>query len=71
MVDQAIVLDDGSPHTIEWRRSNDGEMVVLLDSKEVMRTVDRAYDDPFDGFTVINKGGEFDLRQVSIFGTPQ
>jgi hypothetical protein len=46
-------------------------MVVLLDSREVIRTVDRAYDDPFDGFTVINKGGEFDLRQVSIFGTPQ
>jgi hypothetical protein len=71
MVDQAIVLDDGSPHTIEWRRSNDGEMVILLDSKEVIRTVDRAYDDPFDGFTIINKGGEFDVRQISIFGTPQ
>jgi hypothetical protein len=69
MVDQGIVLEDGNPHTIEWRRSNDGEMVVLLDNKEVMRTVDRAHDDPFDGFSVINKGGEFELKQVSIFGT--
>jgi hypothetical protein len=69
MVDQGIVLEDGNPHTIEWRRSNDGEMMVLLDNKEVMRTVDRAHDDPFDGFSVINKGGEFELKQVSIFGT--
>ncbi|HEX9264412.1 MAG TPA: hypothetical protein VF977_08585 [Candidatus Binatia bacterium] len=69
MVDQGIVLEDGKPHTIEWRRGNDGEMVVLIDNKEVMRTVDRAYDDPFDGFALINKGGEFELKQVSIFGT--
>ncbi len=69
MVDQGIVVDDGVPHTLEWRRNNDGEMVVLLDSKEVMRTVDRAHDDPFDGFAVINKGGEFELKQVSILGT--
>ena len=44
-------------------------MVVLLDNNEIMRTVDRAYDDPFDGFAVINKGGEFELKQVSILGT--
>jgi hypothetical protein len=69
MVDQGIVLEDGNPHAIEWRRDNDGEMVVLLDNKEVMRIVDRAHDDPFDGFAVINKGGEFELKQVSIFGT--
>jgi hypothetical protein len=69
MVDQGIVVDDGVPHTLEWRRNNDGEMVVLLDNKEIMRTVDRAHDDPFDGFAVINKGGEFELKQVSILGT--
>jgi hypothetical protein len=69
MVDQGIVLDDGAPHTMEWRRSVDGEMVVLLDNREVIRALDRAYDDPFDGFSVINKGGEFELKQVSILGT--
>jgi hypothetical protein len=68
-VDQGIVVDDGVPHTLEWRRNNDGEMMVLLDNKEVMRTVDRAHDDPFDGFAVVNKGGEFELKQVSILGT--
>ena len=69
IADQGIALEDGNPHTIEWRRGNDGEMVVLLDNKAVIRTVDRAYDDPFDGFAVINKGGEFELKQVSVFGT--
>ena len=34
-----------------------------------MRVVDRAYDEAFEGFAVINKGGEFDIKQVSILGT--
>jgi hypothetical protein len=69
MVDQGLVVDDGVPHTLEWHRTNDGEMVVLVDNREVIRTVDRAYDDSFDGFAVINKGGEFDLKEISISGT--
>jgi hypothetical protein len=44
-------------------------MLVLLDDKEVIRTNDRAYDDPFDGFNIVNKGGEFEIKQVSLFGT--
>ena len=69
LIDRGIGLEDGNNHTIEWRRDNDGEMVVLIDDKEVIRTVDRAYDDPFDGFNIVNKGGEFEIKQVSIFGT--
>jgi hypothetical protein len=67
-VDRGIGLEDGNTHTIEWRRGNDGEMVVLLDDKEVIRTVDHAYDDAFAGFNIVNKGGEFEIKQVSIFG---
>ena len=69
MVDQGIALEDGNPHTVEWRRGSDSEMVVLLDNREIIRTVDRAYDEPFDGFAVINKGGEFEIKQISVFGT--
>jgi hypothetical protein len=68
-IDRGIDLEDGNTHNIEWRRGNDGEMVVLLDDKEVIRAVDRAYDDAFDGFNIVNKGGEFEIKQVSIFGT--
>ena len=67
--DQEITLADGNWHTIEWRRSKDGEMIVLLDNKEIIKTVDRAFDDPFDGFGIINKSGEFEIKRVSIFGT--
>jgi len=69
MTDQEITLADGNPHTIEWRRTSDGEMIVLLDNKEIINTVDRAYDDPFDGFGIINKGAEFEVKRVAIFGT--
>lgn len=71
MVDQGIALEDSNPHAIEWRRRHDGEMVVLLDHKEVLRTVDRAHDGSFDGFAIVNKGGEFEVKQVSILGTQQ
>jgi len=69
MTDQEITLADGNSHTVEWRRTSDGEMIVLLDNKEIIKTVDRAYDDTFEGFAMINKGGEFEVKRVSIFGT--
>lgn len=67
--DLDINLADGMPHAIEWRRTAEGEMLVLLDNKEVIKTVDRAYDEPFDGFTMVNKGGEFELNRIAILGT--
>lgn len=69
--DQGVYLDDGNPHMIEWRRGGDGEMLILLDDKQIIRTVDRAHSGPFDGFAVINKGGDYELKQISIFGTQQ
>lgn len=69
MTEQEVNLADGNWHTIEWRRSSDGEMTVLLDNREVIKTIDRAHDYPFDGFSMVNKGGEFEVRRVSVFGT--
>ena len=67
--DQLLSLEDGRSHNIEWRRGTDGEMVVLLDDKEIIRTVDRASEESFDGFTVINGGGDYAFSQIAIFGT--
>lgn len=67
--DRAVNVEDGNLHTVQWRRGNEGEMVVLLDEKEIIRTADRAYSDSFDGFTLINKGGVYELKEISIFGT--
>jgi len=62
-------LDDGRMHQIEWRRAPDGEMIVLLDGKDIIRTVDRANNDSFEGFAISNKGGDYTIRQIAIFGT--
>jgi hypothetical protein len=68
--DQSVNLEDGRPHGLEWRRGTDGEMVVLLDDKEIIRTSDRATAESFDGFTVINGGGDYSFSRIAIFGMP-
>lgn len=65
----ALELDDGRSYNLEWRRAVDGEMVVLLDGREIIRTVDRASGDDFDGFSLVNAGGEYTLGRIEIFGT--
>lgn len=67
--DQAMDLEDGRSHGLEWRRGTDGEMVVLLDDKEIIRTSDRAFNESFNGFTVINGGGDYAFSRIAIFGT--
>ena len=69
MADQDIALADGNSHSVEWRRTINGEMIVLIDNREIIKTIDRAYGDSFDGFAMINKGGEFEVKRVAIFGT--
>jgi hypothetical protein len=61
-------LDDGRPHNLEWRRATDGEMVVILDGKEMLRTLDRGAADDFDGITIVNAGGEYTISRLEIFG---
>jgi hypothetical protein len=67
--DPIVNLEDGRSHNVEWRRGTDGEMVVLLDDKEIIRTVDRSSEESFDGFTVINGGGDYAFSRIAIFGT--
>jgi hypothetical protein len=66
--EHAVDLADGRLHQLEWRRASDGEMNVLLDGKEIIRVGDRAYNDRFEGFTISNKGGDYTIRQVAIYG---
>jgi len=63
-----VDLDDGRPHNLEWRRATDGEMVVILDGKELLRALDRGAADDFDGFTMVNSGGEYTISRLEIFG---
>lgn len=68
--DEAVGLSDGRPHLLEWTRARDGTMTVSIDSHELMRVQDRRFRDPFDGFTLVNRGGEYAVRAISIDGAP-
>ncbi len=61
-------FDDGKLHTFEWRRDRDGEMIVLVDGKEVIRAVDRGIRNSFDGFAIVNLGGDYGIRRVALVG---
>jgi hypothetical protein len=64
-----VALRDGRPHLLEWNRTGDGTMTVSIDSRELMRVQDQRFRDPFDGFTLINRGGDYAVRWIRIKGT--
>ena len=64
-------FEDGQPHTIEWRRDLEGGMAVIVDGNEVMRTTDRALRERFNGFTLINLGGDYGFRRVAVSGAAE
>ena len=44
-------------------------MTVAIDGKERMRATDRGFRDPFDGFAMVNRGGDYVLGRIAIHGT--
>lgn len=56
-------------YAVRWSRSTSGEMIVSVDDKEVLRATDRSLTGAFTGFTLINRGGDYTLREISIYGT--
>ncbi len=72
VVDSAAIkggLADGSAHTLEWTRGRDGTMQVLLDGQRLIAVADRASGGDFEGLAVINTGGDYVLRRISVKGT--
>jgi len=61
-------LEDKTVHTLEWTRRPDGEMAVTVDGKKVIAAYDRGLNDPFDGFAVINSGGDYIIKRIAIYG---
>ncbi|MGH6954830.1 MAG: hypothetical protein ACREGL_11640, partial [Alphaproteobacteria bacterium] len=73
VVDQAkgpFGLEDSNAHAIEWTRTREGEMVVKLDDKELMRETDRGVRDPFGGLVLVNLGGDYAVRDIALHGAP-
>ena len=67
---QPLKLGDGQPHKLSWTRDRSGNMVVAVDGRQLFRVTDRGFRGPFDGFTVINAGGDFAFRQFRLDGAP-
>jgi len=61
-------LEDGRRHVLEWTRDRNGAMVVNLDGQEMMRATDRTINNAFDGFLMINSGGTYWVRSVTVDG---
>jgi hypothetical protein len=68
LYDRGKLLEDGNMHKITWQRSINGQMTVLLDEQQIMQVRDRSYRNPFNGFVMTNRGGDYAIRSVSIFG---
>jgi len=67
LYDRGKLLEDGKIHTIDWRRTRNGQMSVLLDGKQLLSVRDRRYRDQFSGFVMTNRGGDYGIRSVAIF----
>ncbi len=64
-----LTLEDKKPHAVEWTRHPDGTMKIALDGKQVIEVADRGFRDSFDGFVMVNHGGDFILRRLAVYGT--
>jgi hypothetical protein len=60
------LLEDGRKHQVIWQRRSDGSMIVYLDKRQIMRTVDRGVRGRFGQFSIINRGGDYIIHQVSV-----
>ena len=64
------VLDDGTPHQLQWIRDVNGTMRVLIDGMEVLNTVEVFYRSEFTGLVLINKGGTYEWGPIQITQGP-
>lgn len=69
LTDKPLKLEDGKSHVIEWTRDRGGRMVVKLDGAQVMEVTDRGFRDPFDGIALVNGGGDYAIRSITVDGT--
>jgi hypothetical protein len=60
-------LDDGLDHNIQFMRDSNGDMVVTVDGKEVLRSSDLSYQDDFAGIAITNSGGSYAYDNIEFF----
>ncbi|MEQ9639826.1 MAG: hypothetical protein RIM84_07350 [Alphaproteobacteria bacterium] len=59
-------LFDGLEHNIIWARDRTGGMYVEIDGMRVLRATDTVLQDPFDGLSIVNRGGVHLVHKVKV-----
>ncbi len=65
-----FALEDKKVHMLQWTRTADGTMQVSLDGETVLDVRDVSFRDPFNGFGMATRGGDFIIKRVSIHAIP-
>jgi hypothetical protein len=63
-----LLLEDGKSHMIEFLRMPGGAMTVSVDGTALINATDNAIKDPMSGLLVINSGGRYVFRSVTVEG---
>jgi len=63
-------LEDRKIHRLTWERHRDGRMTVAVDGQAVLEGRDHGFRDPFNGVALINSGGDYIVKRLSVTGTP-
>jgi peptidoglycan hydrolase-like protein with peptidoglycan-binding domain len=59
-------LENSVPQRLIWQRDAEGRMTVTRDEEVLIDVVDRTVRDGFDGFSLINAGGEWTLHELVV-----
>lgn len=59
-------LENSVPQRLIWQRDAEGRMTVTRDEEVLIDVVDRTVRDGFDGFSLINAGGQWTLHELVV-----
>lgn len=59
-------LEDGRFHMLSWTRDESGNMQVWVDGRRVLQAHDLRLRQGFQGFVLVNHGGDYNLRRVRL-----
>lgn len=64
-----VYLEDKKRHVIDWKRDAAGAMTVAIDGRTLISATDTGLKDPFAGLLIINGGGDYAIRSITVDGT--
>lgn len=64
----AVQLEDKKAHQIVMTRQANGQIGLSVDGTAVIEALDQAFRDPFDGLAIQNKGGDYIVQSVMVWG---